>query len=204
MSWADMIMVILEKIMFAVILNILWILGVIMGGVIFGVAPATLSLSKVLNDKTFFENNSKIKPIVISFFKNYKNNFLKANLFLGLYGILFYLLIIDYNILKETEILYSFLQIPLLVIALYVLGTFIFAVPIATVSKGGFKQKCKLLLVTPILMPLVNILNIIIVIAVSVLMMFYPLGTILIFVVAGIAAISFISISALRKKELVV
>lgn len=203
MNWANTVMNILEKLMFGVILNILWLFGVAMGLVVFGLAPATFSLSKTLNNKELFEKNSKIKPIIFSFFKNYKETFLKANLAFGFYVLLFYLLIIDYNILKENPILYSFLQFPLLAIALYLLGTFIFIVPVATISRGSFKKKVKLLLVTPVLMPLTSILNIIIVTVMCLLMFFYPLGAILIFVVAGMAAISFVSINTLRKKELI-
>ena len=204
MNWADTVMMIFEKIMFGVILNILWVLGVIMGLFVFGIAPATFSVSILLNEKELFEKNSKIKPIVFNFFKNYKKEFLKANLVFGLYAILFYLLIIDYNILQKNGVLYSILQIPLVALSLYTVGTFMFVIPVAVVSKGNFKQKFKLILATPVLMPLISFLNILIIMAMLFLAISYPVGTILIFIAAGIAAISFISTRALKRKALIV
>lgn len=204
MNWANTIMKVLEKIMFIVLLNILWLLGTALGLFIIGVAPATASLYKLLNEKELFEERSEIKIIISSFFRNYKKLFIASNMTFVGYLILFYLLVVDYNIIKNIDVAYSLFRIPLFIVALYTIGTLIFFIPVSLFSVGNIKQKVRLIFMTPLLMPITNIVNLVVLSSLVLFSFLYPLGGILAFVSIGTLTISFISMKALKKKKLLV
>ncbi|WP_117170705.1 YesL family protein [Paraliobacillus sediminis] len=73
-------------------LNLLWIFATILGLVVVGIMPATISMFTVVRKWVMKENDI---PIFKTFFSTYKKEFLKTNLIMIILGIIGVLLFID-------------------------------------------------------------------------------------------------------------
>jgi len=74
-----------------VYLNLLWLLGVLAGGIILGIGPATLSLCAVLREQIWNQRDIEVSSF---FFKEYKRIWKESNQFIFLfYGVYLFLCI---------------------------------------------------------------------------------------------------------------
>ncbi|MCC5895969.1 MAG: DUF624 domain-containing protein [Alkalibacterium sp.] len=81
-------------------LNLLWILGTLLGLVIFGIGPSTAAVFSIIRE--WFRGNDDL-PVLSSFIKNYKAYFKESLLLILLYGVVGMILVIDYVYMTRWE-----------------------------------------------------------------------------------------------------
>lgn len=106
------------------ITNMLWIIGVLIGGVLLGIVPSTLTLFKRLRDKVFLE---KEEITISKWWSDYKNFFWKPQLVGYVWMLVGYIIYLDYKIvLAGSGVLYTLLLILLSAIfIIYISSTFL-------------------------------------------------------------------------------
>ena len=202
MGWSFKAMSWLEKIMYILILNILWFLGVILGFGVLGIFPATYSVFKLFNEKELFEPQSPLSPIIKAFFKYYLAYFIRANVVGLLYIGTIYILLIDWRIIQYSELLKSLFSIPIILMSIYIFETGLFLIPISLQGEGTIKQKIKLILTAPLLLPMASIVNLIVLLATVLLTNYFTVGVFIIYISLSIYVFNISCTSALYKKRL--
>lgn len=168
-KWTDLIG---KWILSALILQGLWIVFTLLGGVIFGFWPATLTVCSIwrriiLNDE---ENISVFK----TFIETYKKEFVRSNklgLLLTGFGLFLYF---DLQIVK-TSINFYLLYIALIVLFIVYIGMMLFFFSVFVHFELSFKQYLKQSLLISLMRPFHTILMAIIILAISYLFIFIPL-----------------------------
>lgn len=140
----------LEKIMHLMVLNFLWVIGTMMGLILFGFMPASYAVAKTLENKTLFEPHSPILPIIKTYFKKYKKFFLRTNVAMIVYTIILVLLIFDLYIIQFNPNL-NILLVPLFSLIFYTIVSMSYFIPIFSVKEGTHLEKFKLLLTAPLI-----------------------------------------------------
>jgi len=111
-----------------VFLNILWILFTLLGLVIFGITPATVALFNIINK--FVKGNENVS-IFSTFWKQYKLNFIRANLLGIILFIIGYILYFDIQYFRVQEgMLYFFLYYGVLILSFLYLIVLLYIFPI--------------------------------------------------------------------------
>jgi len=159
MAWSNKIMVYLDKAVNIIYLNLLWVVGVLLGLGFFGVFPATYALFHLQKDEAYKADYPSYRQIAKSFFSAYKKGFLKMNGLALIYGAVMYVLWIDMQLVKQMAIGMAVLYYPLLFIMIYVLAAIVYTFPVSIHTEGTFKQKAKLVLALPLLMPIQSIFS---------------------------------------------
>ncbi|MDE1549580.1 DUF624 domain-containing protein [Jeotgalibaca caeni] len=203
MNWSSTAMRWLEIVMYCMILNGIWLLGVVIGFGVLGLFPASYALLRIFYDEEFFESQNSIFPIIKKFSSYYFKGFLKAN---GI-GLFYYSLAgvwyIDWYILQQQPILQAFLTVPTILMGLYLLETLIFLTPIVSIENGSWKEKIKLLIMVPFLLPKATLLHLLIFIILFILTQVFPAGFFLFFTAAGAFLVHKVSSLELYKKQII-
>ncbi|MGX7420640.1 YesL family protein [Carnobacterium gallinarum] len=99
-------------------LNFLWLIGCLLGGILFGIAPASVSLFSIYKeqDLSLFQS-----PLVLSkaFFQNYYREFKQANLLSGMISLLGLFLWFDYQLVITQRDIFSLVIKYLLIVVIY-------------------------------------------------------------------------------------
>lgn len=159
MAWSNKIMIYLDKAVNIIFLNLLWLAGVVLGLGFFGVFPATYALFHLQKEEAYKADYPSYLQIAKSFFTAYKIGFMKMNGLALIYGAILYVLWIDMQLVKQMTIGLAVLYYPLLFIMIYVLAAIVYTFPVAIHTEGTFKQKAKLVLALPLLMPVQSIFS---------------------------------------------
>ncbi|MCM3218108.1 YesL family protein [Niallia taxi] len=159
MAWSNKIMIYLDKAVNIIFLNLLWLAGVVLGLGFFGVFPATYALFHLQKEEAYKADYPSYLQIAKSFFTAYKKGFMKMNGLALIYGAILYVLWIDMQLVKQMTIGLAVLYYPLLFIMIYVLAAIVYTFPVAIHTEGTFKQKAKLVLALPLLMPVQSIFS---------------------------------------------
>lgn len=184
-GWAGTVYRITERIMKIAYLNLLWLLFLLPGLVLFGFFPSTIALFTVVR-KIILESDAKIFPL---FWKTYKSEFIKGNL------VGYILLMIGIIIALDVRFM-SYQTSPLLVVLFYVLAMLMLNYSILLINflpvyvhydLKMFKQ-LKQTLFIGILRPLASIIMVASLLAVWVIMYYSP-GLIVFFGASGSAYI---------------
>ncbi len=103
-----------------VFLNVLWILFTLLGLIIFGITPATVALFDIINK--YIKGNENIS-IYRNFWKQYKLNFIRANILGMILIVTSYILYfnIQYYEAQEGIIYFSFYSATLIISFLYLI-----------------------------------------------------------------------------------
>lgn len=91
---------VLNRVLHLVLLNILWVVGTLLGLVVLGVGPATLSVLSIIRE--WFRGNDDV-PIFKTFIKNYKVYFKEGAIFSLIYGVVGVILIVDFAYVTSWE-----------------------------------------------------------------------------------------------------
>jgi len=204
MNWSSKAMIVLEKIMFISLLNILWIACTLLGLGIFGVFPATFALFKIISTSELFEPQSSLKPIVKEYLVHYRAYFWKANIIGIVYAAIFYGIAIDKNIIQNNEVIASFLNLPLNIFLVYVIETLIFLFPIAIHTEGTTKQKIRLTIMAPMIMPKASVLIILVGVTLFILLDIFSAGIFLFYISLSVLALHTICLHAMYRKNLII
>lgn len=101
------------------LINILWVLFTLVGGIIFGIFPATIAMFSVT--RKWLTGDQEI-PIFTTFIKTYKSEFLKGNL-LG-----YILLVIGFMLFYDIKFFQTFEGIPFLLSYVFIFLFFFYCV----------------------------------------------------------------------------
>lgn len=103
-----------------VYLNLLWLLGVLAGGIILGIGPATLSLCAVLREQIWNQRDIEVSSF---FFKEYKRVWKESNRFIFLfYGIYLFLWVDFWAIIRFAPsifIVFAFFTVLIFLVTCY-------------------------------------------------------------------------------------
>lgn len=72
----------LHVVVLFIILNFLWVIGTVVGLVIFGAVPSTIAILKVIELPRIFENSYGYGELIIRYFHNYRDAFKHNKVFL--------------------------------------------------------------------------------------------------------------------------
>lgn len=204
MDWSSKTMGVLEKIMFLSVLNILWLLGVAGGFGIFGLFPATFAVFKLIGNQELFEQQSPIKPIIKEFLVHYRSYFVKANSIGLVYAAVLFSIEIDRHIVQTNETLASFLLLPLNLFSIYALMTLAFLIPIFIHTEGSMKQKLKLAVLAPVLMPRASVLILLVGVLLGILVDVFAAGIFLFYVSMTIVLLNSICLKSMHQKNVII
>lgn len=201
---SNKLMEILEKAMYGCLLNIFWLLGTILGLGVFGIGPASYALAKTISQKELFTDQASLFKLLTVFVKEYKMNFFKANGVFLIYLIVISILFTNYRIVMLNQMLQSIFIVPIIVMVLYVLSTLFTSIVVSIYTEGTLKEKIKLTLLSPLIMPSLFVFNIIFLCLVSFITYIIPITIVLISMTLFITGILFINLNKLQKKKLVI
>jgi len=135
--------------------NFLWIVFTLLGLVVFGIFPATMSMFSVIRKWVLSEPDPQIFR---DFFKYYKRDFLKSN-FIGLIfviaGMIFYIYIQYIGATLDSILIYT--HIPLYFFMVIVFLTFLYLPPVFVHYDVGFFQVFKNSFIIMIMNPIYTI-----------------------------------------------
>lgn len=169
MGWAQKIMVALHYIEITFLLNILWIVGFIIGLGLFGAFPSSRSVFLLIKQGVLeFDNGQTAPEIIMDFIGLYRNTFLKINLFAIIYGVIYMVLIFDFNAVSmmPTQLKVFFMTL-LIVLLCYVFLTNIYLLMSERIRWS--KPILKRIMVMPIAFPIASTLFCIFVVILSLL-----------------------------------
>lgn len=198
----EKIMGILEVGMYYVYLNVLWFIGVVTGLLFFGLVPSSLTVQEMLADEDFYTRHQSLKLMTKQFVKLYKFNLKKYWKVSILYSVVFSFLIVNLNIVFRVEQL-NFLIYITVIYSVFTLLHFLFLLPVFQLASGAMLDKMKLAIVAPFLNPKITFLNLLTIFTVSVLMIFYPVGTVLIYPIGLLELTRRLNAYGLHEKQLI-
>lgn len=161
MVWSNKVMIVLDKLLSVILLNVLWIIGSIAGLGVFGIFPATYAVYSLIKEGEFSNDFPSFRKLAKEFFLAYKKQFFKMNGIGIIYFVLLYVLWIDLQLVKGMTVGAALLYYPVLFFIIYVLATLIYTFPVAIYTKGTFKEKAKLVMTLPLLLPLQTIFSLV-------------------------------------------
>lgn len=195
-------MSIIEKGVSFIYLNLLWFIGVMLGLVIGGFLPSSLTTQMMMEDEEFYSRYQSFVTITKKFFRLYISNFKMYWKLSILYSVVFAVLIVNLNVVFSVQEL-SFLIYITVIYSVYVLVHFLYLLPILPLASGKLSGKLKLALLAPLLHLKITGLNILLFFTVSVMLMFYPIGLVLIYPVGLLELSRRLNIYGLQEKQLI-
>lgn len=145
----------LEWLMWIMYLNLLWIIASVLGLVVFGVFPATMALAATIREWCVSRYDISFNR---TFFRAYKNGFIKANIIGLILMMVGYILFIDYQwILQNAGVFQVLFLIMLFVIAIIYGITSLYIFPVAVHFDLTLRQTFKHAMVIGIFSPLLTI-----------------------------------------------
>lgn len=140
-----------------VILNLLWIGGTILGGVILGWAPSTVALLTIMRDK--IQHTESGASTVKRFFRLYKSEFKNANYIGIILTLLFAMSYINKkNFDLQPEFIFSVLSIISICIIIFLFGICVYVFPLYVHYNIPMKQYIPKAATFLVLRPIVTIL----------------------------------------------
>lgn len=140
-----------------VILNLLWIGGTILGGVILGWAPSTVALLTIMRDK--IQHTESGASTVKRFFRLYKSEFKNANYIGIILTLLFAMSYINKkNFDLQPEFIFSVLSIISICIIIFLFGICLYVFPLYVHYNIPMKQYIPKAATFLVLRPIVTIL----------------------------------------------
>ncbi|WP_318614294.1 YesL family protein [Sporosarcina sp. YIM B06819] len=159
--------------------NLLWIAFTIAGLGIFGFMPATISMFAVIRKWRMGEVNV---PIWSTFWKNYKKEFIKSNVFGTIFFLIGYVLSIEFQILRNTDqLIYLIVSYGVLGLFLLLLITFIYFFPIFVHFKLENIQYLKWPFIMGIIHPILTIVLLVVIGGITYVTVLYMPGMLLFF-----------------------
>ncbi|CAI9386914.1 hypothetical protein BACSP_01804 [Bacillus sp. T2.9-1] len=159
MVWSNKVMIVLDKIISIIYLNVLWIIGTILGLGVAGIFPATYALYYLLQDEELFNDFPSFRKLAQTFFCAYKRKFLVINGIGVIYAVILYMLWIDFQLVKGMPVGTAFFYYPLMFFITYILATILYIFPVTVYTVGTFKQKANAVLLLPLLLPLQTVFS---------------------------------------------
>ena len=150
MGWAQKIMVVLHFIEIIFLLNILWIIGFLMGLGIFGAFPSTRSVFVLINQGVLRgDSELTLREIFGEYFTVYRANFFTTNKFAIIYALIYLIMLFDFNVISVMPVKIKVFTLTLFVILLFYVfltNTYLLMNDDISFSKTTFKKirECKI------------------------------------------------------------
>lgn len=167
-----------------VFLNVLWIVFTLLGGVVFGLFPATSAMFAIVRKWMILKEGES--NIVVSFWEYYKKDFLKLNIFSLIFYIFGYVLYLNAMYLLVNASHYYFLIPGLLILFIVYILTILFFFPVFVHYKLSFFQYMKQSFLIAFVSPL-EILGVLLILLFSILLITWIPGALLFFTGSGFA-----------------
>ncbi|WP_059102581.1 YesL family protein [Shouchella shacheensis] len=100
-------------------LNGLWILFSLLGGIVVGFFPATQAMYSIMRE---WHNGEKDIPLVRTFYREWKNSIMNANLIGYVFTVIGVILVLDLMVVASYEHVWAMIATVLIVCALFVYG----------------------------------------------------------------------------------
>lgn len=167
MGWAEKIMVVLHFIEITFVLNILWIIGFVMGLGLFGAFPSTRSVFLLINQGVLTTHDERtLKEIITDFFQLYRHDFKSTNKFAIIYVAIYATLMFDFNAVAIMPVKIRVFFLTLLIILLfYVFLTNVYLLMNEQIVFG--KVLFKKIMIMPMAFPIASVLFFIFVVILS-------------------------------------
>lgn len=148
-----------QWIMKFVYLNILWILFTICGLIIFGIAPATISVFYI--QRKWMKGYEDI-PIFSTFYQQYKKNFKKSN-YLGILLVFIgWLIYFDLQFfMGKDHLFFQIISILMYILSIWYILIILFVVPVYVHYELKFIQNIKYAFIVGMLSPIKNLIMIV-------------------------------------------
>lgn len=198
----EKIMGVLEVGMYYIYLNILWLLGVLVGLVFFGLIPSSLTVHTILTSEDFYSRHQSLKSMTRQYMKVYKLMIKKYWRLSAIYSVIFSFLIINLNLVLKIEQLNFLIYITVIYSVLTLLHV-LFLLPVIQLASGSLSDKIKLAIVAPFLNLKITALNVLSIFTASVLVIFYPVGLVLIYPVGLLELTRRLNTFGLQEKQLI-
>lgn len=134
-----------------IILNFLWIMGTVIGLVIFGAIPSTIAILKLIELPRIFENDYAYIELARRYIHNYKEAFKHNKLFLFLPVAVEIIALFELLMISQFEILQSFFQIPMIILMIYNLFVALHTCYLATQMNKLTLKNYKIVLLSPLI-----------------------------------------------------
>ena len=158
MGWAQKIMVVLHFIEITFLLNILWIIGFLMGLGIFGAFPSTRSVFVLINQGVLRgDSELTLREIFGEYFTVYRANFFTTNKFAIIYALIYLIMLFDFNVISVMPVKIKVFTLTLFVILLFYVfltNTYLLMNDDISFSKTTFKK----IMVMPIAFPIASVI----------------------------------------------
>ncbi|WP_062320547.1 YesL family protein [Halolactibacillus sp. JCM 19043] len=95
-NWAETMMSVLDKLVKLIYINTLWVLFTLLGGIVFGIMPATAAMNQLIRQMI---RNEEIAHVFKAYAYEFKQAFVSANCIGLIFGVVGLFLYLDFNFL---------------------------------------------------------------------------------------------------------
>lgn len=134
-----------------VFLNVLWLLGTLLGGVVFSLIPSTIAILKVLQLPRIFDNDYSYHEIIGSYYRFFKEAYKHNKVFLFLPIMIATIAVLELQMITQNVFLQATFQIPLTILLVYVVIIIFHVSYLATQLELITSKQYKLLLLSPLI-----------------------------------------------------
>lgn len=158
-NWADTMMHVLDKLVKVVYINVLWALFTLLGGVVFGVMPATATMNHLIRR---LMRNEDVENVLRTYFSEFKRTFVSANLIGLIFGVVGLFLYLDFNFLiRVNHPAATALLVGVSAISIVYVGMLLHLFPLFSRFELSIKQAITLTFVMTVTKPLTTILMVV-------------------------------------------
>lgn len=162
----------LHVVVLFIILNFLWVIGAVVGLVVFGAIPSTIAILKLIELPRIFENSYGYGELIFRYIHNYKEAFNHNKVFLFAPVLTEIIAFFELLMISQFEILQAAFQIPMIVLMIYALFiTFHVSFLATQMEKLTFKNY-KLILLSPFIFKRSTVLGFITLTALAIITVF--------------------------------
>ena len=162
----------LHVVVLFIILNFLWIIGTVVGLVVFGAIPSTISILKLIELPRIFENNYGYGELFFRYIHNYREAFKHNKVFLFVPVLMEIIAFFELMMISQFEILQAVFQIPMIILMIYNLFIFFHVSYLATKMERITFKNYKLVLLSPFIFRQSTILGLITLVALVIVTLF--------------------------------
>lgn len=142
-----------------VLLNILWLIGIVIGLFFGGLLPSTYALIAMYRDTELFDGFTSYRQISKRFFVLWWKGFKHFKFSVLLFPVAIFIVYLDILLVQQDQLMKAMFLWPLIALMCYLGLSMVQFAYTETVSGDSIKAKLKAALVAPLLMPLESLLS---------------------------------------------
>lgn len=166
MNWLNACVLLIE-------LNLLWLIGNIVGFFVVGFLPSTLAVMKILNKKDLFIGYYSYSDIFKQFWLNYLSTIRVFKWRILVCPIILAILYVELLMIQQSDLMRALFQWPILLLMSYVILVMLNLILAVGASKEGWRKKALFALASPLLLPKESIVSLLMILSFSILSLAY-------------------------------